>query len=379
MKAKSIKGTSTAEIQVALAQSMADGFQPTLAIIFLSVSQDKKAISKLFDAYNITIFGATTHGEFTEEEIGEKSIVALLLDMKKEHFKVYYEDFATNPPREVTQEIAKQALKEFNNPSFFIVGSHMETDAEGLLRGFQDSIGAAVEVYGGMAGDDFSFTRQFVFSNHFSSDRGIVAVALDAAKIKIRGRAICGWKPMGIERTVTKSEGNKVFSIDNIPILDITKKFSGIENFTPENEQLFREVSTTFPLQLQRAKGNPVMRPGLILDWEEGSMSCSGTVPQGSKVRFSLPPDFDILEEVIKGCEELKSQKMPQADAVVLFSCAGRLTTFGPLMINEVKGVFNVWKSPMVGMFSNAELARSTDGDLELHTMTTCVVALKEL
>ena len=32
----------------------------------------------------------------------------------------------------------------------------------------------------------------------------------------------------------------------------------------------------------------------------------------------------------------------------------------------------------MVGMFSNAELGRATGGNLEMHNLTTCVVALKE-
>jgi len=32
----------------------------------------------------------------------------------------------------------------------------------------------------------------------------------------------------------------------------------------------------------------------------------------------------------------------------------------------------------MVGMFSNAELARANGGNLEMHNLTACVVALKE-
>jgi len=40
MKAKSIKGTSAEEIKTALQQSMSDGYQPTLAFVFLSVKQD---------------------------------------------------------------------------------------------------------------------------------------------------------------------------------------------------------------------------------------------------------------------------------------------------------------------------------------------------
>ncbi len=47
MKAKSIKGKTTKEIEVALEESMADGFRPTLAIVFISISQDRKAVCKI--------------------------------------------------------------------------------------------------------------------------------------------------------------------------------------------------------------------------------------------------------------------------------------------------------------------------------------------
>ena len=138
------------------------------------------------------------------------------------------------------------------------------------------------------------------------------------------------------------------------------------------------EIGTNFPLQLQRERGDPVMRPGLLIDWKDGSFYCSGTVPQGSKVRFSLPPDFDVMEKVVKGVEKLKKEMMPEADAVVIFSCAGRILSLGPLMKKEIEGVKNVWDVPMAGFFSNAELARATNGNLEMHNLTTCCIALKE-
>ena len=69
MKAKSIKGNSPLEIKAALQQSMADNFKPILAIVFLSVKQDRDAICKILDDAGIAIYGATTNGEFTEEGI----------------------------------------------------------------------------------------------------------------------------------------------------------------------------------------------------------------------------------------------------------------------------------------------------------------------
>lgn len=120
------------------------------------------------------------------------------------------------------------------------------------------------------------------------------------------------------------------------------------------------------------------MRPGLMVDWNDRSYYTSGTVPQGSKVKFSLPPDWDVMDKVVKGVENLKETEMPEADAVVVFSCAGRILSLGPLMTKELEGIKKVWNVPMAGMFSNAELGRATGGNLEMHNLTTCVVALKE-
>ncbi len=378
MKAKSIKGASTAEIQTALDDAMKDGFHPTLSVVFLSKSQDRNAITNLLGEKGIEVFGATTNGEFIDENPGKESVAILLLDINPACFSVLFSTFPEKNYRETARSLAGEALKLFRHPAFLIAGSNMETDAEQLLLGFQDEVGKDVNVFGGMAGDDYSFSEQFVFTNGHDSNRGIVVLAIDEEKIKIKGRATCGWKPVGTEKTVTKSEGNHVYTVDDIPVLDLTAKYGGLEDVSPDNKNLVFEIATNFPLQLQREKGEPVMRPGLIIDWNDHSFYCSGTVPQGSKIRFSLPPDFDVMERVINDAKDLQANEMPEADALVIFSCAGRIVALGPMMNMEIEGIKNVWNVPMVGIFSNAELGRATGGNLELHNLTTCCVALKE-
>ncbi len=378
MKAKSIKGKSTEEIQSALENSMADGFKPTLAIVFLSVSQDRAAIIRLLDAHGIAIFGATTSGEFTDEVTEKGTVVMLLLDINRNYFQIYLDEYPEKNYRETSSSIARKAITKFAKPAFLISGSHLETDAEQLLFGFEDVVGKDVNVYGGMASDDYTFTEQFVFTNGMESNQGIVALVLDENKILIKGKATCGWKAIGTEKTVTKSEGNHVYTVDDIPVLDLTAKYGGLENVSPDNAGLLLEIAANLPLQLQRPKGDPVMRPGLVIDWEDRSFYCSGSVAQGSKVRFSIPPDFDVMEKVIKGIEDLKENEMPEADALIVFSCAGRILAFGPMMNMEIEGLKKIWNVPMAGMFSNAELGRATGGNLEMHNLTTCCVALKE-
>ena len=378
MKSKSIKGNSPEEIQASLEINMTDGFKPTLAIVFLSMKQDRDAITAILDKEGIAVFGATTNGEFIDENLGKESIAILLLDINPDYFTLFFAEYPEKNYREVATEIARKAQELFPHPAFLISASHLETDAEQLLFGFEDQIGKQVNVFGGMAGDDYAFREQYVFTNKQSSNRATVVLALDEDKITIKGIATCGWKAVGTERTVTKSEGNHVYTIDDIPVLDLTAKYGGLENIEEGNAQVAMEIAVNFPLQLQREVGDPVMRPGLLIDWKDRSFYCSGSVPQGSKIRFSIPPDFDVMEKVIKGVEGLKNSEMPDADAVVVFSCAGRILALGPLMNMEIEGIKNVWNVPMAGMFSNAELARATKGNLEMHNCTTCCVALKE-
>ena len=378
MQAKSIKGRSTEEIKITLDECMTDGFKPTLAFCFISKSQDRTAISNLLDERNITVFGCTTNGEFIDEEPEKDSAAILLLDINQDHFQLFFEEYPDKNYREVAKGIAQKAKTKYSTPAFIIGLSNPAVDGEEILHGLEDVIGMEVNAFGGGAGDDYSFIETNVFTNGKDSNNAMVCIALDESNVEVKGIATCGWKAVGTEKLVTKSEGNHVYTVDNIPVLDITSKYGGLENVTPENTNLLIEIAANFPLQLQREKGDPVMRPGLVVDWNDRSFFTSGSVPQGSKVRFSLPPDFDVMEKVVKGVQQLKATEMPEADALVVFSCAGRILSLGPLMSKELEGVKNVWNVPMAGMFSNAELGRATGGNLEMHNLTTCCVALKE-
>jgi hypothetical protein len=376
MEAKTIRGRSPEEIKNALQKSMTPDFKPTLALVFLSIKQDRDALSSILDNAGIAIYGATSNGEFTDEGVTAGEIAVMLLDIDPQHFCIFFEEFHERNYREVAQCIATKAKQKYALPCFLIAGSNLHTDAEELLHGFEDILGKDVNVNGGMAGDDFGFSENFVFTNKKVSNNAVVAVTLDENKIRMKGRATCGWKPVGTVKTVTKSEGNHVFTIDGIPVFDLTMKYGGLKNVTAENFTLEHFIALT--LQLLRENGDPVMRAAFQVDWSDHSMYCGGPVPQGSKVQFSLPPDFDAIEKVIKGCEDLKAEEIPEADALILFNCAGRLLSLGPMIREEIEGIRNVWDVPIAGMFSNAELARATKGNLEMHGFTACTVALKE-
>ncbi|MBC7886222.1 MAG: hypothetical protein H7X99_12150, partial [Saprospiraceae bacterium] len=116
MKAKSINGKSPGDIHSALQQSIADGFKPTLAFVFISIKNEIVAVCKILDRQGIQIFGATTGGEFIDGDISAGSIAILLLDMDPSHFTILLEDYRDKDPKGVAKEMALTAKEKFSNP-----------------------------------------------------------------------------------------------------------------------------------------------------------------------------------------------------------------------------------------------------------------------
>ena len=141
MKAKSIKGKSTEEIKAALTETMDGKFKPTLAIVFISVKQDREAISKLLDEKGIQIFGATTAGEFIDGNIEEGSIVMMLLDMNPAYFKMEFLETSPETALEDANKLGVTGKETFTNPAFIIATGGVTLDGEPIVEGIIQGFG----------------------------------------------------------------------------------------------------------------------------------------------------------------------------------------------------------------------------------------------
>ncbi|MBI1342031.1 MAG: hypothetical protein GC171_03745 [Terrimonas sp.] len=386
MQAKSIKGKSLSAIDTGLRDIMADGFKPTLAIVFLSVKQDREGISQLLDEKGIQVFGATTAGEFIDGEIEEGSTVMMLLDMNPAYFKIEFRETSQESTLADAKKLGITGKAIFPHPAFIIATGGVFIDGDQIIEGIIQGFGKPVSpedkeptIFGGMAGDDLLAEKPIVFTNGKSRDNAILALIIDEDKVDVRGIASCGWKAIGTAKTVTKSEGNTVYTIDDKPALDMLMKYLGVEVKLDENKEIVSFLSSWYyPLQLDRENGDTVIRATRFANQKERSLICTGTVPQGSAIRFSFPPDFDAIETVVAECEGIKDDPQQQADALIMFSCISRYLSFGAVTKEEIEQVQNIWGAPMAGFFTYGEYGRSKIGTNEFHNNCCCVVVLKE-
>ena len=384
MKAKSIKGSSAEEIQSALSISLADGYRPTIAIVFISIKQDRQAVCKILHKEGIDIIGATSSGEFIDGHQSEGEIAVMLFDLNKNDYCILFEDIGERTLSDAAENMAKSALQKFDNPAFILCSTLLAADGkmldgETLIHSIEKITGPQVNLFGGMAGDDITFTGTWVFTNSQSTDYGMVSLVLDEDKISLHGMALSGWKPVGVLRTATKTEGNLIYTIDNEPALEMYLRFLGEDRSSADDQvSFFDSIGVHYPFQVERENREPKMCNPIGYDKEKKALMCESDVPQGSRFRFSTPPDFDIVETVIGKAKELKEKTHAEADAILIFSCAGRLSALGPMAQEENEGLYKIWNVPMAGFYTYGEFGKAVNGKHEFHSTTNSWVALKE-
>ena len=384
MKAKSIKGSSAEEIQSALSISLADGYRPTIAIVFISIKQDRQAVCKILHKEGIDIIGATSSGEFIDGHQSEGEIAVMLFDLNKNDYCILFEDIGERTLSDAAENMAKSALQKFDNPAFILCSTLLAADGkmldgETLIHSIEKITGPQVNLFGGMAGDDITFTGTWVFTNSQSTDYGMVSLVLDEDKISLHGMALSGWKPVGVLRTATKTEGNLIYTIDNEPALEMYLRFLGEDRSSADDQvSFFDSIGVHYPFQVERENREPKMCNPIGYDKEKKALMCESDVPQGSRFRFSTPPDFDIVETVVGKAKELKNKTHAEADALLIFSCAGRLSALGPMAQEENEGLYKTWNVPMAGFYTYGEFGKGVNGKHEFHSTTNSWVALKE-
>src|SRR5258706_4026441 len=208
MQAKSIKGKTAQEIKTALEKSIADGLKPTLAVVFISVESELDAVRKILSERDIAIFGSSTGSGFLDGEIETDSIVILLLDLDRTSFTIRLLESGSITTTAIAEQIGKIGLDTFHKPSFIIISGGLRIDGDEIVAGIEKICGAGTTLFGGLAADNFKFQRTFVFTNDTLTDEGLLALILNEEKVSVSGIAVGGWRPIGMDRVITRSEGN---------------------------------------------------------------------------------------------------------------------------------------------------------------------------
>ena len=378
MTATSFVSFDIANIETRLLSELKMGFRPTLAVVFCSPQLAYTEIGGLFDRYNIDLLGCTTAGEIVNAELHEAAISCLLLDVNRAHYKMIFTK-NTEGVFQTGRQVRREADAAFKHPALIVTSAGVTNDGDEIVRGLKSAaFPREIPLFGGLAGDDLSILNTFIFSRTNISHDGMAAIVFDNDKIEVKGIATSGWQALGSSHTVTKAEGNTLYTINDEPALDFFIRFFGFHDNADVKGKQLSTISAQYPLQVMRGDdAYAVLRSPIKGDDENRSLMLVGSLKVGDRFKFSISPGIEVIDKTIAEIKDFLHDTL-DADALILFSCKGRHAALGPFLEDEIQGIYDHWKKPMVGFLTYGEIGNVRNGICEFHNETCSLLAIKE-
>ena len=231
-----------------------------------------------------------------------------------------------------------------------------------------------IPLYGGAAGDDFKFnqTKQFFGGQVLTDAMPLLLLGGDFAFAHGTGH---GWNPVSQLARVTKSDYNKVYEIDGLPVLEYYQRYLGDNlNATPG---IFAHFAL---IVLDMDGGGSYLRDPILPVPEEKALLFAGHVPEGAVVRLAEIGREEILEAVAKSAAEAWDNFSGSAvTGALVFSCASRRNVLGSRVGDECRVCQETLTGdiPLAGFYGFGEIAPlGRHGNTILHNDAFVVLLL---
>jgi len=357
-------------------------FAPNLILVFASrkMLTQTPLIKMLREKYPDAILsGCSTSGEINGINVNDNTLTTTAVKFDKT--KISYQSADINN-FENSQEAGKHMSEAFEKEGLkhvFVLSEGLNVNGTELVKGFRQNLPQGVNVTGGLAGDGANFEKTYIVTNEGEVKGDIIeAIGFYGENIKIGYGSFGGWDSFGVERSVTKSEANVLFEIDNTPALSIYKSFLG------EQAKDLPASGLLFPLSMRsEADSEPVVRTILAVDEEKQSLTFAGDIPEGSYIKL-MKANIDRL---ISGAEEAAKISINPLqgnvpDLAILISCVGRKLVLKQMVEEEVEAVQEVVgeQAKLTGFYSYGEIAPFLEGaKCELHNQTMTITTFQEV
>ena len=319
----------------------------------------------------------STAGEIYQDAVLDDSIIAVALKFDSTKLKtaeVSIKDF--NDSYDAAAELVKQ-LQSDDLTYIMVFSDGSLVNGSELVKGFQ-AHAKDILVTGGLAGDAANFKSTLVGLNGRPEEGKIIAIGFYGKKLSVTHGSQGGWDMFGLEKEITRSEGNILYEIENENALDLYKKYLGPDSENLPGSALLFPLSLTLP-----GSDRHVVRTILSIDEEKKSMTFAGDVPEGARIRF-MKANFDKLTAAAATAANntIADMNIAVPEFSLLVSCVGRKLILGPRIEEEIEAVNDTFlqKVPLAGFYSYGEISPFNEGGTcQLHNQTMTITSFYEL
>lgn len=339
---------------------------------------DEKIFNQLRDKFPYSeLVLCSSAGEIYENEVLDNTISLTAIKFSSTKIKTCEVDIADF---ENSFQAGSSLIKKFNQNHLklvLILSDGGKVNGSELVNGMNSVKDDEVLIVGGLAGDAARFEKTLVGLNKTPEQGKIIAIGFYGEKLLVSHGSLGGWESFGLERLVTKSEGNVLYEIDGKNVLDLYKNYLG------KYAEELPGSALLFPLSI-KIDGNdePIVRTILSIDETHQTMTFAGDISVGSKVRF-MKANFDRLvdaaSEAALSCLQVNSFTPKLA---VLISCVGRKLILGSRIDEEVEAVSDIFgdSTTISGFYSYGEISPLKPfGECILHNQTMTITCINEM
>jgi hypothetical protein len=322
------------------------------------------------------VVGCSTAGEIHGSEIWDDSLVAAAVRFEKTSVRTA-QAVVRDPQDSYTA--GTSIASQLNRPSLrgiVVLSDGLHVNGSELVKGLNDSLGGAVVITGGLAGDGTHFKRTWVLKDRTPHSGYVTAVGLYGDHVRIGHGSKGGWDKFGPERLVTKSQGNVLYELDGRPALHLYKEYLG------DRAAGLPATGLLFPLAIRTSPcdGKSLVRTILAVDETAQSMTFAGDIPQGVYAQL-MRANFDRLIQGASDAATLAKNGHPDTPTLcIAISCVGRRLVLGERTEEETEAALDVLPKGchQVGFYSYGEISPYESGVCDLHNQTMTLTTVAE-
>lgn len=356
-------------------------FDPDVFLLFVSPGfpRPELAVRELHLAYpSALMLGCSTAGEILGNQVLDDTIALTAVKFENTRIRSTEVDMASQQMDSFrTGERISENLYAEDLRHIFVLSDGLVVNGAELVKGLQAKVPETVSITGGLAGDGSNFEHTFVVHAGGIHTRKIVALGFYGTNLKIGFGSKGGWDSFGIERLVTRSEGNILYELDGKPALELYKSFLG------EKANELPGSGLLFPLSMRDTENqSPVVRTILAVDEEKQSLTFAGDIPEGAYVRLMKANIDRIIDGAEQSARISREFDHNSHQLALLISCVGRRLVLKQLAEEEVEAVNEVFDNKIftTGFYSYGEIAPFGQfAPCSLHNQTMTITTLAEI
>ncbi|MCR5288958.1 MAG: diguanylate cyclase [Treponema sp.] len=268
---------------------------------------------------DVMIYGMTSASATTSNiTVPDKTVCTLIL-FEKSNYKIFH----YNCHVQTTLTAGKKFLTDIHDlpdlKGVLMMSSDIMLGPDDFIGEFEHSY-PDVPIFGAVAASYSSNgDTSAVFIGDAVYDREILTIAFYGKELHIDTTYDLGWKAVGKEFVVTKSDAHGIVeTIDNQPAVSIYVDYLGVET----NTHFFGNV-VSFPF-IYKIGTKQVAR--IPFNYEGTKLIFGQQIPEGTKASLSYAKSEYLLKETLKSANGMLSFA---PDAILIFCCLSRRILMG--------------------------------------------------